>query len=74
MIKHEEFKSRKLTVEAIEKINKSRELFDKFLSDIEELLPNGRYLSIVKTNLETASFFMHKGISTLPESIIEENQ
>jgi hypothetical protein len=71
MIKHDEFKSRALKVDAIEKINKTRQLFDDFLTELEALLPAGRYLSIVKTHLETASFFVHKGISSEIENIAE---
>jgi len=53
----------------IEKARKLALAFDDLLRELRKLCPeNTREFSIVKTNLETASFFAKKSIACLPEN------
>jgi len=63
-IKNKEFISYKLNEKGINQCNEVAYLFDEFLVKLRSILPESRELSIVKTKLEEASFFMKKGVST----------
>jgi hypothetical protein len=60
---NKEFSTTKVTPEGVQKINRSREVFDVALEELKILCPEGRELSLVKTKLEEASFFAVKAIS-----------
>lgn len=60
---NKEFSSTKVTKEGVEKINKTREIFDSALEQLKAICPEGRELSLVKTKLEEASFFAIKAVS-----------
>jgi hypothetical protein len=50
----------RLTEEGHAKADHITAAFDNFLATIQPLVPDGRYLAIVKTKLEEASLFAHK--------------
>jgi hypothetical protein len=60
-----EFASWPMTTEGVEAANNIRMAFDNLLTLITNHTPegNGRYLSLVKTKLEEASFYAVKGIA-----------
>lgn len=62
------FKFHKLNHEGIEKANRIQRGFTEFLKDIEEIVPAGRELAIVRTKLEEACFFAKKGMAVMPEN------
>lgn len=61
----DEFASWPMTPEQIEATSEIRGAFDELLTTISLRTPpqNGRYLALVKTKLEEASFFAVKGIA-----------
>lgn len=60
---HTEFKVHILNPAGIEKAKALAVQFDDFLTELEKVIPQGRYLSIVKTKLEESCFFAKKGIA-----------
>lgn len=52
-----------------EKVKLVRELFSNLSSELERIIPKGRYASIVETQLETAAMFAVKAITHAPESV-----
>lgn len=60
---NKEFASTKVTKEGVDKINKTREIFDGALEELKKICPEGREFSLVKTKLEEASFYAIKAIS-----------
>lgn len=52
-----------LNDDGIEKAKKIADVFRNLLSELNGLCPEGREFSIVKTNLETASFFAKKSMA-----------
>jgi hypothetical protein len=61
-----EFEVHLLNQEGIEKAKSLANGFDALLDFVKERVPEGRYLSIVRTKLEEASFFAKKGIAVDP--------
>jgi hypothetical protein len=61
----DEFASWAMTPSQFEAMNEVRYGFDQLLTIISNRIPpeNGRYLALVKTKLEEASFFAVKGIA-----------
>lgn len=60
---NKEFEVVSLNKEGIKKAQFVSEEFDSLLSQILTVVPEGRYLSLVRTKLEEASFFAKKGIA-----------
>lgn len=60
---HKEFLVHKLTDDGIALAKEIADAFDYLLSHLEEMVPEGRELSIVRTKLEEASFFAKKGMA-----------
>jgi hypothetical protein len=44
------------------------EIFDTCLANLAGIIPPGREMSVVKTNLETACFFAKKAMANQPEN------
>lgn len=80
---HPEFEVHILNAAAIEKAKELASVFDETLTDILEiierpgtsgsiLLPraamNGRFVALVRTHMELASFYAKKAIAVLPEN------
>jgi len=63
---HAEFEVHLLNDLGIAKAKRIAQEFDDFLTKIENLVPQGRSFSIVKTKLEEASFFAKKGMASEP--------
>jgi len=63
-----EFTVHLLNPQGIEKAQELAKYFDEFLNYIKTVVPEGRYLSLVKTHLETASFYSKKGMAINPEN------
>jgi hypothetical protein len=63
---HREFAVHKLNDVGIAKASQIAQEFDKLLGAVEQICPEGRELSIVKTKLEEASFFAKKSIALDP--------
>lgn len=63
-----EFKFHKLNREGVQKATLIADEFTKFLDALESICGNdGRYMAIVRTKLEEASFFAKKAIATLQQ-------
>lgn len=60
---HPAFKVHMLNEEGRDKAAKIAEAFDKLLTEVGELCPPGRELSIVVTKLEEACFFAKKAMA-----------
>lgn len=60
----EEFDVHMLNEEGRKKARQIAEDFTLFLKSLEQAVPPGRYLSIVKTKLEEACFFAKKGMAS----------
>jgi hypothetical protein len=52
----------------MEKAGNIASAFDKLLSALEQLCPEGRELSTVRTKLEEAGFFATKAMASSPEN------
>ena len=63
MIIHPLFESRKLNTAGVSAAHKVEELFSDLLHTLQDVLPEGREFSIVKTKLEEASFYAKKALS-----------
>lgn len=63
-----EFKVHRLNEVGLAKAQKLAENFDRLLTELQADVPQGRYLSIVKTKLEEACFFAKKGIAEQTEN------
>ena len=78
-----EFESYALNERAVENAKQIEKLFDQFLNDVTNvierpgssgtiLLPkqamNGRYIALLRTHLEIASFYAKKALAVLPEN------
>ena len=63
-----EFEVHKLNSFGLDRAKQLADRFDDFLGHVQYLVPEGRYLSIVKTKLEEACFFAKKGIAVVPEN------
>jgi hypothetical protein len=61
------FQFHRLNEVGIEKAVKIAESFDRLLTELKELCPEGREFSIVKTKLEEASFFAKKSMANRPD-------
>lgn len=61
---NKEFEVHILSEEGIEKAKNIAFVFDNALEELKNLCPEGRYLSIVKTKMEEASFFAKKGMAS----------
>lgn len=61
---YSEFSVHILNDSGIEKTNAIKNLFNSFLSELENLCIQGREFSIVKTKLEEACFFAKKSMAT----------
>jgi hypothetical protein len=65
---HPEFEVHILNELGIARARSLAGVFDRALTDILDLVPPGRELSIVKTKLEEACFFGKKGLAKNPEN------
>lgn len=65
---HIEFRVHRLNEKGLAKAQKLANDFDHLLNELEQDIPPGRYLAIVKTKLEEACFFAKKGIAELTEN------
>lgn len=65
---NELFEVHMLNDDGKKKASNLADAFSNLLSIIEELCPEGRELSIVKTKLEEASFFAKKAMAKQPEN------
>jgi hypothetical protein len=63
-----EFEVHILNEAGIEKAKAIAESFDELLTHLKGTLPQGRYLSLVSTKLEEASFFAKKAMASSPEN------
>ena len=63
-----EFKVHRLNEGGLGKAQQLAENFDSLLTYVASVVPQGRYLAIVKTKLEEACFFAKKGIAEIPEN------
>jgi len=59
---HEQFRSYSLNEDQSARTKTIARAFDRLLTKVEEVAPNGRELSIARTNLETACFYAKKAI------------
>lgn len=66
MIENDEFRVHILNDEGIKKANQIATIFDSALALIESLVPQGRYLSLMKTKMEEGCFFAKKGMAQDP--------
>lgn len=62
------FLTYKLNNEGKDKVERVRNAFDALLHIIYKNCPDSRYVSLVKTKLEEASFFAVKAVSAYPEN------
>jgi len=65
---HPEFEVHILNELGIARARSLAGVFDRALTDIIDLVPAGRSLSLVKTKLEEACFHAKKGIANNPEN------
>jgi len=61
------FKVHKLNAVGLQKAGELADAFSQLLSKLEEICPEGREFSLVKTKLEEASFFAKKSMAMNPE-------
>lgn len=64
-----EFQVAKLNAKGIEKANELTLAFDNTLELVKTLIPEGRHLAIVKTNLEDACMHARKALATVPSFV-----
>lgn len=57
------FTYRRLNAHGYAKIHNVNNSFSILLDNLKKIVPDGRHLAIVKTKLEEAVFFAHKGIA-----------
>jgi hypothetical protein len=69
------FEVHQLNTDGMNKAKRLQRLFQQFLSDVEEICidddvkrPGGREMAIVRTNLETASFYAKRAMAMQPEN------
>lgn len=62
------FKVHVLNDEGMKKAQKLQILFNRFLEDVQEVVPESRELSVVKTKLQEASFFAKRGMAMQKEN------
>ena len=62
-ISNPEFQTHRLNEQGNQKVDAVRIAFDVLLNEVKEVIPDSRYLALVKTNLEEAAMFAVKGIS-----------
>ena len=65
---HESFKVHMLNDRGKEKARRIAEGFDELLTDLQQVCPEGRSLSIVRTKLEEACFFAKRAMASEPEN------
>ena len=65
------FSFHKLNEDGIQRAVAIAKAFDELLKTLNEICPDGREFSIVKTKLEEASFFAKKSIANVPENQLE---
>jgi hypothetical protein len=66
---HQEFQVHLLNEQGIAKAQSLATVFDDTLTELETLCgTQGRYMSLVRTKLEEASFFAKKAIAVIPEN------
>lgn len=63
-----EFEVHMLNESGIAKANAIAFSFDTFLTELKEMCPEGRHMSIVRTKLEEASFFAKKAMACSTEN------
>jgi|LakMenE18May11ns_1017448.scaffolds.fasta_scaffold8146305_1 hypothetical protein len=63
----QEFQTFKLNPAGIQSATKIAEEFSVLLGKLEQMIPDGRELSIVKTKLEEAAFFAKRGMAKHPK-------
>jgi len=66
MAHHREFTVHMLNTAGKEKAGHIASVFDRCLSELLEVCPAGRELSIVRTKLEEAAFFAKKAMASDP--------
>lgn len=66
------FAVHRLNDNGLRKADRIATSFNNLLMDLNAYCPEGRYLSLVKTKLEEASFFAKKSIAIDPENQIPE--
>ena len=62
------FEFHKLNDIGIERAKRIQSAFEQVVADLEEVVPAGRELSIVKTKLEEACFFAKRGMAIQKEN------
>lgn len=65
---NDEFKVHVLNEVGISKAVAIAEVFDGALDALDDLIPSGRYMALVKTKMEEASFFAKKGMAIDPKN------
>ena len=72
-IYNREFQTSRMTEEGIEKSQRVALAFDNLLAELDRLtgaMSSSRYMSIARTDLETASFYAKKAVAFNPENML----
>ena len=73
MVYNREFQTSRMTEEGLRKSIEVALAFDNLLRTLDNLteeMSSSRYMSIVRTNLETASFYAKKAVAFNPQNML----